>query len=106
MRALRNALAAVLLLPGLGCAWVSLDDRGAEVSVVSNAEVADCERVGNTRASVLHEVWFVPRRQAAVDRELAILARNAGAELEGNTVTPLPARSPGERDFAVYRCDD
>ena len=70
-----------------------LSDDGAEVYVVANNEVTDCERVGNTKTRVLRKLWFVPRRQAIVDQELRTLARNEGAKLGGNAVTPLRRRS-------------
>lgn len=89
-----------------GCAWVSLSEPGQSVDVVANTEVLGCERLGNTKARVLPELWVIPRRDAVVERELAALARNEGAKLGGNTITPMPSRAKGEREFAVYRCDD
>ncbi len=93
-----------LLLPG--CAWVSVTDAGDDVRVFSSYEVSDCERLGNTKASVLPKVWFVPRPKGAVEKELTTLARNEGAGMGGNVVTPLPSPAPGEREFAVYVCGD
>jgi hypothetical protein len=101
-----RSLVVAWLLASAGCAWVPLSDDGAEVYVVANNEVTDCERVGNTKTRVLRKLWFVPRRQAIVDQELRTLARNEGAKLGGNAVTPLPSRRPGEREFAVYVCGD
>lgn len=89
-----------------GCAWVSLTPEGASVQLVANSEVMDCERLGTTKARVLRELGFIPRRMSVVRRELEILARNESAKLGGNTVTPLPSQLEGERPFAVYRCDD
>jgi hypothetical protein len=89
-----------------GCAWVRLSDEGRTVQVVANTEVTDCQRLGNTRVSVLPKVWFVPRAQWAVEGELEALARNEGAKLDGNTVTAMRSRAAGERGFAVYRCED
>lgn len=89
-----------------GCAWVPLTDAGAEIQAVANAEVLGCERLGTTKARVLRKVWFVPRQESVVETELETLARNEAVKLEGNTVTALPSRSPGEREFAVYRCHD
>ena len=91
---------------GLSCTWVQLSGEGEDVYLVANAEVTDCERLGNTKGRVPHELLFVPRRQASVDRELETLARNEGAKLGGNTITPTRDLAPGEREFAVYRCDD
>lgn len=91
---------------GLACTWVPMTKEGRTVEVVANSEVTGCERVGATRARVLSRVWFIPRPRAAVNRELDTLAHNEGAKLGGNTVTPLPSRIEGEREYAVYRCDD
>ena len=106
MRLACSLFALVVLTGSVGCAWVPLSDAGEEVQLVANTEVTGCKRVGNTRAAVLRNIWFVPRQESVVDRELATLARNEGAKLGGNTVTALPSRQEGERDFAVYRCDD
>lgn len=89
-----------------GCTWVPLTEAGSEVHAVANPEVLGCERVGTTKARVLPKLWFIPRQHAVVEAELETLARNEAAKLEGNTVTGLPSRTPGEREFAVYRCYD
>ncbi len=106
MRLRCSLLVGVALTVSVGCAWVPLSDEGESVQLVANTEVTGCERVANTHAAVLDKLWFVPRQEAIVHRELAILARNEGAKLGGNTVTALPVQLEGERDFVVYRCDD
>lgn len=95
-----------MAVSSLACSWVPLSEGGEQVRLVANNEVADCDRMGTTRASVLQKVWFVPRRRSVVRRELETLARNEGGKIGGNTVTPLPSRREGQREFAVYRCDD
>jgi hypothetical protein len=98
-------LAATAVATG-GCTWVSLSSQGEDVTLTSTVELVDCERVGNTRATVVRKVWFVPRPRTFVETELDTLARNEAAKLGGNTVAPLNEEAEGERDFAVYTCED
>lgn len=90
----------------LGCAWVPLSEEGESVQLLSSNEVGDCERVGNTKATVLRKLWFVPRPEFAVEEELETLARNEGGKIGGNTVTPMGPRHGGKAEFAVYVCGD
>lgn len=106
MRKIVLFLAAALLGSSLGCAWVPLTEEGQDVQLLGNNEVVDCERVGNTKARVLRKLWFVPRREAIVQKELATLARNEGGKLGGNTITPMGDERDGKREFAVYVCED
>ncbi len=106
MRKIVLLLTVAVLSGPMGCAWVPLTEEGEDVQVIANNEVSDCERVGNTKARVLRKVWFVPRREAVVQEELATLARNEGGKLGGNTVTPMGAERDGKREFAVYVCGD
>lgn len=106
MRLLRTTPLLLGLALAIGCAWVPLSDDGEQVQAMANTEVTGCKRLGNTKVSVLKEILFVPRPQWAVQDELETLARNEGAKLGGNTVTALPSKLEGERDYAVYRCED
>jgi hypothetical protein len=102
----RKSLLPLIAALAVGCAWVPLTEDGAKVTMISSNEVITCERVGNTKAAVLRKVWFVPRPKASVARELETLARNEGAKLGGNTVTPLGQEKDGHRSYAVYVCED
>ena len=106
MRKIVLLLGVVALSGPMGCSWVPLSEEGKGVEVLSNNEVTDCERVGNTKATVLRKLWFVPRRDAVVEGELETLARNEGGKLGGNTVTPMGSERNGKREFAVYVCGD
>lgn len=97
---------AMLIALTTGCTWVGLSDEGEAVRIVANSEVNDCQRVGNTKARVPRKVWFVSRPESAVSQELETLARNEGAKLGGNTVTPMSRQKNGERRYAVYVCGD
>ena len=99
-------LAAVVCGSSPGCSWVRVSDAGETVKVVSNEEVVGCERLGTTKARVAHTLWLVPRRGEDVERELDALARNEGAGLGGNVVTPMGEERAGLREFAVYTCGD
>ncbi len=106
MRKIAVLLSVAVLSGPVGCAWVPLTEEGRGVDVIANNEVTDCERVGNTKGMVLRKLWFVPRRQAVVEKELETLARNEGGKLGGNTVTPMGSERNGKREFAVYVCGD
>ena len=99
-------LAAVACASSLSCTWVRVSDAGQAVKVVPNEEVLGCERVGSTKARVVRKLWLVPRRQVDVERELDALARNEGAGLGGNVVTPMGGEQAGQREFAVYTCGE
>jgi hypothetical protein len=102
----RKSLLSLIVALAAGCSWVPLTEEGEKVTMTARDEVITCERVGRTRAAVLRKVWFIPRRQSAVARELETLARNEGAKLGGNTVTPLGEEVDGKRTYAVYVCED
>lgn len=103
---MRKIVLLLLVSLGMGCAWVPLSEEGEDVQILANNEVSDCERLGNTKARVLRRVWIVPRREAVVQEELETLARNEGAKLGGNTVTPMGKEKDGKRAYAVYTCED
>ena len=103
---MRKIVLSLIVSLSTACTWVPLSGDGQDVQILPNNEVIDCDRVGNTKATVLRKLWIVPRRDAAVEHELETLARNEGAKLGGNTVTPMGSEKDGKRAYAVYVCED
>ncbi len=92
----------VTLLPA--CTWVELSEGGKAVTVVSSVPET-CERLGQTRTSIKADVANIDRNREKVSQELATLARNAAANMGGDTITPESEPSEnGEQVFGIYRC--
>lgn len=96
-----GACAALVLQ---GCAWVKLTPNGEKARVLSAAEVASCAKVGVTTSVLKADIAGFRRKEEKVRTELAALARNAAAELGGDTVVPVTEPEAGRQTFDVYRC--
>jgi hypothetical protein len=96
----------VLVLAALcsACTWVKLTEQGKSVRVVQSTQVSGCEQLGEVSAHVLDKVAFVKRSRDKQAEELATLARNEAAGMDGNTIVPLSEIEDGSRKFEVYRC--
>ena len=86
------------------CAWVKLTPAGEKVRVLDAGEVTSCEELGNTTVSLLAKVAGINRNEEQVSKELSMLARNAAAEMGGDTIVPITAAKDGKRSYAVYKC--
>ena len=91
-----------------GCAFVEVDDSAVGVEVrKTEAEVAECKRVGTVEAQTQAKVGFVARGETTVAVELERLARNRAARTGANTIVPLgPVDDEGRRAYASYLCAD
>ncbi|MDY6979669.1 MAG: DUF4156 domain-containing protein [Pseudomonadota bacterium] len=98
-------LLIVLMLAVLqGCTWVKLDSAGEQVSVVEKQHVQHCKRLGKTTVSVKSTVVGVERKEAAMQQELEILARNNAADIQGDTIVAVTDIEDGRRVYDIYRC--
>ena len=102
MKSYLSILAVSLALTG--CTWVHLTSSGDKARVLSLQEVSSCTKVGDTTASVLPRVAGVDRNKYKVEEELSVVARNAAAELGGDTVVANGGVTDGKQNFEVYRC--
>lgn len=93
---------AALLLQS--CAWVKLTPEGEKVRLLEADEVTTCRELGTTTSSVRAVIAGVGRKESKVREELEALARNAAADMNGDTIVPLNAPKDGRQAFAVYRC--
>lgn len=104
MSTARVSLMGVLVVGISACTWVPVSQQGAEVQVFPPNEVANCERKGKVTVSVKHKIGAIHRSGEKVALELATLARNAGAKMGGNVVSPDAEPQDGSQVFGVYIC--
>lgn len=98
------------LLPALaafaaGCGVLSLTDDGAAIRLAKPDAVASCTKLGRVKASVLHNVGFIPRHPDAVKEEIEVVARNSAAQMGGDTMVPASGVEDGKQAFDVYQCE-
>ena len=99
-----RVLVVLLCLSVSACAWVKLTPDGEKVRVLDVAEVSTCKELGNTTVSLLAKVAGFNRNEDQVAKELSMLARNAAADMGGDTIVPISAVKEGKRSYAVYKC--
>jgi Domain of unknown function (DUF4156) len=97
-------LFVLLCLSVSACAWVTLTPGGERVRILDAGEVSTCKELGTTTVSLLAKVAGINRNEKEVAKELSLLARNAAADMGGDTVVPISAVNEGKRSYAVYKC--
>lgn len=100
----RLSLLTVLAAGVSACSWVPISPEGEAVSVLTESQVANCDRLGQTTSKVPHKVGFLKRTESQQSEELAILARNEAANMGGNAVVAAEEPSEGRQRFIIYRC--
>lgn len=101
---IKSLLLVAATLGLMACSWVKLTPGGNKVRVLSQAEVTSCKKLGKTTASVADKVIGLQRKEHIIEENLEVLARNAAAEMKGDTIVPASPIQNGKRVFAVYRC--
>lgn len=103
-----RTLLLIALVSLASCTWVKPKPGSEQIRVIpadQGAErVADCERLGTTRASVRDRVAGVQRKPGKVAEEIETLARTSAMEMGADTLVELGPVQGGAREFAVYRC--
>jgi len=99
-----RVLVVLLCLSVGACTWIKLTPGGEKVRVLDAGEVSTCKQLGNTTVSLLAKVGGFNRDADQVAKELSMLARNAAADLGGDTVVPASPVQEGKRSYAVYKC--
>ena len=97
-------LIAMLCLAIGACSWVTLTPGGEKVRVLTAAEVETCQELGKTTVSLAAKVAGIKRNESQVEKELAMLARNAAADMGGDTVVAVSEVKEGKRRYTVYKC--
>ncbi len=87
-----------------GCAWVELSAGGKKVRVLTADEVSTCKHLGKTTANVADKVAGLKRKDHIVSENIEMLARNAAAEMNGDTIVAITPIENGKQTFNVYRC--
>jgi hypothetical protein len=105
MRVTNNILlmSAVSLIVS-SCATIELSTGGEKVRVLAPDEVSSCKKLGQTNTSVTDNIVGVKRPIEALERELAIIARNSADNMGGDTIVPLTVIEGGKQSFVVYKC--
>lgn len=101
----RRAIVVALSIELLsGCTWVKLSTGGETVTVVS-AVATSCKKLGTTSSTTKADIASIDRKSAKVATELETLARNAAAEMGGDTiVAETDVTEAGSRRYGIYRC--
>ncbi|MHC4221298.1 MAG: DUF4156 domain-containing protein [Planctomycetota bacterium] len=105
MRTTINILlvAAVSLIVS-SCATPKLSAGGEKVRILAPDEVSSCKQLGKTNTSVTDSIAGIKRPPEALERELAIIARNSADGMGGDTIVPLTVIEGGRQTFLVYKC--
>ena len=82
-------ISGLVLLFSVGCTWVKLTPGGEKVRVLTQDEVVTCKKLGNTRAMLRDEIAGIDRKKEKVQKEMEALARNAAADMGGDTVVAV-----------------
>lgn len=101
---IKSLLLVAAVLGLMACSWVKLTPQGEKVRVASEAQVTTCQKLGKTTANVADKVVGLERKEKVVKENLAALARNAAAEMGGDTVVPATPIIDGTQSYNVYRC--
>lgn len=101
---IKSLLLVAAVLGLMACSWVKLTPEGEKVRVLTAQEVASCKKLGKTTANVADKVAGMERKEHIVKENLEALARNAAAEMGGDTVVVASPIQDGKQTFDVYRC--
>ncbi|MFP4682288.1 MAG: DUF4156 domain-containing protein [Ectothiorhodospira sp.] len=104
MKRLQHLLPALVLALATGCAFVPLTPDGETVRVARPDAIGDCEHLGSTTATQAERIGPFKRPPESIEEELEHAARNAAAEMGGDTITPRGPVRDGQRTFDVHRC--
>lgn len=102
MKKILIAVCSCLILSS--CTWVKVTSKGEGVRLVHSARtVQPCKKLGRVQTKVVSQIVF-ERDPEKVAGELADLARNEAALINGDTIVPVSEINEGRRSFDVYQC--
>lgn len=87
-----------------GCVFVQPTAEGKKVRLLAAHEVDRCRSLGTLTSQVADRVGAILRSHEAVRDDVLLNAKNAAAELGGDTIVPTSELEKGKQLFAVYRC--
>lgn len=102
----RQRCVAVLILAvaASGCVYVQPTEAGKKVRVLTTGEVDRCRSLGNVTSTVQDRVGVIVRRQDTVEDDVTQNAKNAAADMGGDTIVAIGPLDGGTQTFGVYRC--
>lgn len=101
---IRSLIVVAAVLGLMACSWVKLSPGGEKVRILAQSDVANCKRLGKTHVSVANKVIGLQRKESVIQENLNVLARNAAADMGGDTVAQATPVQDGKQTFEVYRC--
>lgn len=102
MKKILIAICSCLMLSS--CTWVKVTSKGEGVRLVQSARAVEpCKKLGKIETKVVSKIVF-DRDPEKVAGELADLARNEAALINGDTIVPVSEINEGRRRFDVYQC--
>ncbi|SDH06460.1 MULTISPECIES: DUF4156 domain-containing protein [unclassified Nitrosomonas] len=102
MRKILFAVCSCLILSS--CTWVKVTSKGEGVRLVQSARAVEpCKKLGRVETKVVSKI-VLNRDPEKVAGELADLARNEAALINGDTIVPVSGINEGRRSFNVYQC--
>jgi hypothetical protein len=94
-----------ILTVSSACTWVELNDLGRNVAIVTSDSIGHCESIGDVNAKTRHELIAGSKRSAEkVATELSVLARNAAAKINANTIVAISPPNDGAQVFQAFYC--
>ncbi len=87
-----------------GCTSISLNPQGKDVRIEGSYGVAGCKSIGKTTVTVTDKVIGLKRKEHIIKGDLETLARNAAADMGGDTIVPKGKIEDGKQAFKVYKC--
>lgn len=103
----RNSLLLAMLVAAavsVGCVFVQPTAEGKKVRVLAAHEVDRCRSLGMLTSQVADRVGAILRSREAVQDDVLLNAKNAAAEMGGDTIVPTSEMEGGKQIFGVYRC--
>lgn len=99
-----TSIAVLLVAAVSGCVFVQPTEEGKKVRVLTAAEVDRCRPLGNITSTVTDRIGVIVRRQDTVEDDVLQNAKNAAADMGGDTIVASGALEAGKQTFGVYRC--
>ena len=105
MHTAQRAIALTLTAAALaGCVFVQPTVEGKKVRLLTATEVEHCRQLGSMTSQVADHVGAIPRGREEVEDDVLQNAKNAAAEMGGDTLVATSEMKEGKQTFSVYSC--
>lgn len=99
-----TSIAVLFVAAVSGCVFIQPTEEGQKVRVLTAGEVDRCRALGNITSTVTDRIGVIVRRQDTVEDDVLQNAKNAAADMGGDTIVAAGALNAGKQTFGVYRC--